>query len=645
MKLKLIPSLAAGVAFACLGGSQLLAFQDAASDAAPQVETEGATEAATGAATADAGEGAAQESPATATQESAPVEELDVDALLREVLEASQAAAAKMDLEPLVVGADAINRALVAVGGEPTATEPLTVDPMALRRELVYQAGRANLEAHKIDLYIAEEIQRQTQQLRSTLTEEGAEPPLIAERLSSLEASFAVDEDGIRKSVGDTVKQIRDQYPTLPWDAVLKYNNIEPLHLLRMTRQSKRFENVFLPEDPEQWPATTREALNSNEQGTMFYDQLVQAYKNRKALEAQAAQPGPQPDGAAPAPAANQGEAMFQMLVRRMVTGALEEASDVKTAVDGLAPDIAMQVNGNDILTKDVFTEIAPTIDTQELEHARKWLLKVELASRVLDQLGFWMSDEEFAEAYAAEDAKYTPPFTLEVIARNFKGFPSMEAYRTYFRLKESFRRMVEADINDANLQAHAERRAGPLIGLATVQPEIILVSAFDFEKNEWKENGWDLAYRRTAEVNQKLVESGGAAWSELLEEYSDFWDPPTPTTPSPNTPQGDRKNKGRFPALNRNRLLQYLDEDDYTLFLDGYSIGDQIFFGLEEGQIDGPYKGRMGYYFARVVRKTPAPTSKSLEDEDYRTMVESDFLSVRLNQFVQSAFEAASGN
>ena len=624
MKLTPRTPLAVGAALALLGGAPILAHQDAAEAPAAAQQEEAA--------------------PAASQEEAAPAAEpVDVDALLNQVLEASRAAAASIDVDPMVVSPAAINRALAAVGAEPTATEALTIDPQALRRELVYQAGRANLEAYKIDIYIEEEIQRQTQSLRETLAAEGAEPPMIDARIAALEAEFNANEQEIRDSVGNTIKQIRDQYPSLPWDAVLKYNNIEPLHLLRMTRQSKRFENVFLPENPEEWPATTREALKSNEQGSTFYDQLVQAYKNRKAQEAAAAQPGPQPEGAPDAAAANQGEQMFKMLVRRMITGALEEASEVRTAVDGLAPEVAMQVNGQDILTADVFTEIAPTIDAQELEHAQKWLMKVELAAEVLDQLGYWMSDEEFATAFAEEDAKYSPPFTLEVIARNFKGFPSMEAYKTYFRLKESYRRMIADEFGDEVLTQHVERRAGPLIGLATVQPEIILISAFDFEKNQWKENGWEDAYRRTAEVNQRLVESQGSEWSNLLETYSDFWDPPAPTTPQANQPQGDRKNKGRFPALNRNRLLQYLDEDDYTLFLDGYSIGDQIFFGLEEGQIDGPYKGRLGYYFARVVRKTPAPTNKSLGDEDFRTMVESDYLSVRLNQFVQQVFEAAS--
>ncbi len=422
MKLISRTHLAVGAALALLGATPAFAFQDAAPAAAASAQEGAAAQESAPEATASTG--SAQDAPA----------EVDVDELLNQVLEASRAAAAKIDVEPMVVSAAAINRALAAVGAEPTATEALTIDPQSLRRELVYQAGRANLEAHKIDIYIEEEIARQSQALRETLASEGAEPPVIEERLAELQAGFSADEQELRKSVGETIKQIRDQYPSLPWDAVLKYNNIEPLHLLRMTRQSKRFENVFLPENPEDWPATTREALKSNEQGSMFYDQLVQAYKNRKAQEAAAAQPGPQPAESAPPAAANQGEQMFKMLVRRMITGALEEASDVRTGVDGLAPEVAMQVNGQDILTADVFTEIAPTVDAQELEHAQKWLMKVELAAEVMDQMGYWMSDEEFATAYAEEDAKYSPPFTLEVIARNFKGFPSMEAYRTYFR-------------------------------------------------------------------------------------------------------------------------------------------------------------------------------------------------------------------
>jgi hypothetical protein len=507
-----------------------------------------------------------------------------------------------------------IASALRAIGSDaPEGLEPVRVTEAELRRALVYTLGTAQLEARKVDVFIDEEIRARIAQ-------------------GSAKDAFAVTDDEVSAAVQETIDQIKAQYPTLPAEAVLGYNNVDPADLERMTAQSKLFEKVFLPDDPSDWPATTSEAIRASA-GEEFLQKLIDGYEERKA--AQEAQ----------GDAAKAGQAMFQMLMRQMVMQALNSSAEVLTASDGLPPNVAMRVNGVDIETDEVYRTIAARITAEDRARAERWARKTALLEAVLAARGHLLDDEAFAEAYAEHAEPYAgSPISLEVIARNFMGFPSMEAYRSYYRLRESFRRSVADEINEDTLRAHLPR-ANRLLGVGTIDVEVILCSAFDFPNKSWPEGGWEAAAAEAREVAQELADSGGAAWDSLLDDYSDFWDPPAPTTPTQQQQQPKKKNKGRFGTLNRNELLQYLQESDYSLFVDGYSVADAIFFDVEPGRFGGPWRGPFGYYFAKVSRRVPPTRVQSLSNENYRKMVEDDWLSVRFNAFARAVEEAATAD
>lgn len=520
------------------------------------------------------------------------------------------------DENTIVIEPQRISRALESVGVEvPTGLEPVRITEMELKRALVYTLGTTELESRKVDVFIAEEIERQV--------EAGGQ-----------EGEFGVSDEEVASAVEETLRQIREQYPTLDEKTVLEYNKIDPTRLSQMTLQSKMFEKVFLPENPEEWPATTLEAIRANA-GEEFVAKLQEGYEQRKALQA---------DGQDAQAAA--GQAMFQMLMRQMVMQALNNSSTVQTGSDGLPADVAMRVNGVDIATEEVYSIIEPRITAQDRERAETWATKVALLEAVMRAQGTLLSDEEFEQAYAEHAAPFEgSPLSLEVIKRNFEGYPSMEAYRTYFRLYESFKRTLSDELaNDATFLPHMAR-ADRLLGVASIDVEVILCSAFDFPSKQWKENGWESAAEEARQVARALVDSDGSAWSAQLEEVSGFWDPPAPTNPSQQQQPQKRKNNGRFGTLNRNELMQYLEETKYRHFVDGYSLADAIFFDLEPGEVGGPWRGPYGYYFARVNRRVPPVRNQSMTDPNYREMVADDYATVKFNGFARAIQEAADAN
>lgn len=516
----------------------------------------------------------------------------------------------------IVIPAERVRQALIALdAGEPGALSDVRVSEMELKRALVYTLGTTELEARKVDIYIEEEIRRQ-----------------VASGASK--GSFEVTEDEVQAAVQEILDSIKEQYPDLSAETVLGYNNIQIGSLGRVTAQSKLFERVFLPENPNDWPLTTVEAIraSANEE---FITKIKEGYEQRKALEAE--------QGVDPSAAA--GKDMFTMLMRNMVMGALNNSSIVQTASDGLPSDVAMRVNGVDVSTEEIYARIADNITEVDRERAEAWVSKTALLEAVLTAQGHYLTDEEFAAAYEEHGKPYEgSPLSLEVIVRNFKGFPSMEAYRTYYRLLESYKRSIGGTLTTETLTGHLPR-ANRLLGVGSVDLEVILCSAFDFGNKQWIEDGWTKAAEEARTVAAKLVEGEGANWDELLNEHSDFWDAPAPKNPTQQqqVPQ-KKKNAGRFGTLNRNELLGYLEESDYTHFVDGHSVADAIFFDLEPGQVGGPWKGRYGYYFARVKRRVPPTRTQTLGEENFRTMVTDDYVTVQFNGFARAVEEAARG-
>ncbi|MEZ5979565.1 MAG: hypothetical protein R3F34_15310 [Planctomycetota bacterium] len=479
-------------------------------------------------------------------------------------------------LEPVEIDASAVAR---AIGGGPDAkAEPIRISPDELRRTLVYIVGWKELRSFKLDIDIEAEMARQI--------EAGRDP-----------ADFAIDEAEIEAIIERVIENARTQYPTLDPVDVLRLNKIHLGNQRRMIRQSQLFTRVFLPTNPEKWPAITVESMRAAGQGAAVdqikaqFAELERKIAAGELTEEQVKQ-------------ARQGQQTMLQMLGGSVVKALDDAAEVQTAADGLPADVAMRVNGHDITVDRVYDEIADRVTADDIELARRWTVKNTLLQRALATRGYLLDPEQAAVRYDEHLAPLRGTiFPPEFFVMQVKGFPSMQLYQQHNRLIESYRDMIASEMTPEVLSKHFNERGNDLLNVAKVGTEVILLSAYDFSKGVWKENGWADAERRAREVAQKLVESGGANWGELQDEYSDFWDPPMPTTPTQQMPE--RNNKGRFAPMARNELLGKLGENEFTLYLDGTSVTDELFFYTPEGSLGGPWKGRYGWYIGRVTART----------------------------------------
>ena len=165
------------------------------------------------------------------------------------------------------------------------------------------------------------------------------------------------------------------------------------------------------------------------------------------------------------------------------------------------------------------------------------------------------------------------------------------------------------------------------------VDADVILLSAFDFKRRQWKPDGWKEAGDRAQEVLRLLVEEG-RPWDEVMDDFSDFYDPP-----KPKSMQGlpDKSlNKGRFRALPRNQLMGVLEESEYWQFLHGTTITDFVFFDQEESSTAAPMRGPYGWYIPRLLHRIQSPDQLVRDQESYMVMVEQDYIMTNLGKLTQ---------
>jgi hypothetical protein len=88
--------------------------------------------------------------------------------------------------------------------------------------------------------------------------------------------------------------------------------------------------------------------------------------------------------------------------------------------------------------------------------------------------------------------------------------------------------------------------------------------------------------------------------WEELVEKYSDFYQPRRPVSERGQMDPSLMPLKGRFRNYQRNNFLAEVGESEYGLFLTGGSITDFVFFEQEVGTLGAPMRGPVGWYMPR---------------------------------------------
>jgi hypothetical protein len=293
------------------------------------------------------------------------------------------------------------------------------LDPKDVMREAVYLTGGKLVEAKVADFFILEELKKQTGQ--------GGKDP----------KAFMVTDEDVMTELAPMKADFETKNPGVDfWEVVRSQYGLNKETFLEQRKQAILFDRVFFPGTPKDWPDITKEAIKAqtqSDQGPKFIEQLEKATEGVD----EKGNPKKLPD-------------FWVNMMRQFVQKGLRNWSDIRYASNGLPSNIVLKVNDLEWSTDDAFTFVKKGMFVQDLERAMQEVVVREALRQELVGKDAYVSDEEFQRRYEEYRQPYdTTPFTVEVIATRFKGYPCLEAFRSRWRLITSYGDMIKDEIND----------------------------------------------------------------------------------------------------------------------------------------------------------------------------------------------------
>lgn len=416
----------------------------------------------------------------------------------------------------------------------------------------------------------------------------------------------------VQAEVQRRIDLVKEQDPTADfWGMVMAQGFTKATFALEL-RRGMIAKEMFFPDDPENWPVDQiKEILGDQWDGYLKGD-----YEKLLAQKA-AGEVTPL------------NEQMLNNFLMPGVWAYLRNTGEITKPSDGLEEGICLIVNDKVFRTDDVMAQVEPMLSDTDRKWSTTFVSNMEKLEASLKASGHYMGAAEFEQFFFEEGQVYEGTIiSHEMMVLQFLGFPSMEVYREYLQSRQSFKASLPEEDSEEYLTMLDEMVAkrGTFYGAGKVKAEVLLISAREKSSGKFRMEGdpYEGAAERAEEVRQILAD--GESFDTVLDEYSDY--PAKVPNSAASMPQ---PNRGRFISLSRNDLRGFLLENDYTDFLFGYSVSDDIFFRAEVGGIYGPIKGPLGYYFYRVVsRDAPTKEIDLMNDVNAQWMVNDDLLGQR---------------
>ena len=472
---------------------------------------------------------------------------------------------------------------------EDVTVNEVKLDPKVVKREAVYLTGGKLVEAKVADFFIIEEMEKQIS---------------TGHKVSE----YVVTDDDVMKDLDTMKSDFEMKNPGVDfWDVVRSQYGLSRETFIQQRKQSVLFDRVFFPGNPNDWPAITKEAIKANtqgDQGQQFLDQLVKATEGVDEHGAPRKLP----------------EFWVQML-RQFVQKGLRNWSEIKYASNGLPADSVLFVNGRTWSTDEAFDYVKQGLYVQDLERALSEVVVREALRQELVKAKVYVSDEEFQKRYEEYRKPYDDtPFTVEVIATRFKGYPCLEGFRARWRLITSYQDLIADELDNDHLQAHADKFAA-FFADGQTSIDLIPFQGRDQKSGSWLPGGMDAAKKRADAVFADL-EKGKLTFDEALDKKGEFF--------------ATDENKGRLGFKPLNQVRQQLRESEFTQLHDGLSMTNYLFYEAEVGKTVGPLPGPDAWYIARVNARTPASRKLDMKNDRERELVREDYINYRFLEWAK---------
>ncbi|MCA8973441.1 MAG: hypothetical protein KDC98_01905 [Planctomycetes bacterium] len=219
-------------------------------------------------------------------------------------------------------------------------------------------------------------------------------------------------------------------------------------------------------------------------------------------------------------------------------------------------------------------------------------LLRDDLVRR-----GAWLTDEDFTDAYLEYAKPYdSTPFTVKVVATKFKHYPSLEAFKRRWRVRESYLRSLPVDAFAAAALAREAEASRDLLTGTTIEVEFWVHRA---DPRDDGRGDFDKAHQLAMQTMAVLTAANDGA---------------------PVLPEGVvHLHLGEDRPMPLNQVRGQLAEGEYTTLLRA-GVADAA-FAAPPGKLLGPLRGSDGVYLARVIERHETGREFDLGNERNREL------------------------
>ncbi len=316
------------------------------------------------------------------------------------------------------------------------------------------------------------------------------------------------------------------------------------------------------------------------------------------------------------------GQKMHPML-RRGIVQSLKRNMMEKTevALASALPEqerdgVLLTVDGEPIPIAKIYNLIEPRLTPSIRRLGLRQAMTLRAVDHALREKEALSSREELNERYAAMKKKYEGSLIPLENAIILRGFPNVYLYREYFNRKSAYKEWMAAKTSEEDLRAHFDTKGKLFFENGSVDGVILFVKGETREETAPK---MQAALKRVRD---------GESFEAVAKEVSDL-------------PEANGHENGVFRGMVRNRLRQLMQETEFTTFITGYSLADEVFYRAVEDQIVGPafreFAPELTGEFAVQVRSY-ASSGARRTFEEYRDNVLEDLSDVTFPRFANEA-------
>jgi hypothetical protein len=273
--------------------------------------------------------------------------------------------------------------------------------------------------------------------------------------------------------------------------------------------------------------------------------------------------------------------AIFRANILQSVRAGLVRHTGVKFFFDeDLPPDVLVRVGDHLVKTDEIWPLVRPSMSDADVDLIVRELLTLRGMRAALEASDRWLSHEQFAPEWKAENDEFAGTFIPLDKMIMFRGYSSLDRYREHFRYRQAYYLWRKSTLTDEEVLAHYQgggrlyfERGSVVADLAYAPLKGKPFNAANLEACR-AELAEAIAAAQTADTGDTEHGQTPGWWQDIVGRF-----PPPPTRDAVDAH-----------ALQRNQLRMGMTEDELSIFLSGYCLADDAFYHGQPGQVFGPF-------------------------------------------------------